>query len=78
MIQDIRGENIDILTEMAMVGQVMKLEGLEVYSGNISQAELDKLRSLLPQNWKNGGGSSQIEVIMEAIEYIKILHGKLQ
>ena len=56
----------------------MKLEGLEVYSGNISQAELDKLRSLLPQNWKNGGESSQIEVILEAIEYIKILHGKLQ
>ena len=56
----------------------MKLEGLEVYSGNISQAELDKLRSLLPENWKNGGGNSQIEVILEAIEYIKILHGKLQ
>ena len=78
MIQAIRGENIDILTEMAMVGQVMKLEGLEVYSGNISQAELDKLRSLLPENWKNGGGNSQIEVILEAIDYIKILHGKLQ
>ena len=78
MIQYFRGENIDILTEMALVGQVMKLEGLEVYSGNISQAELDKLRSLLPENWKNGGGNSQIEVILEAIDYIKILQGKLQ
>ena len=64
---------------MAMVGQAMKLEELDVkYSGNISQAELDKLRSLLPEHWKNGGGSSQLEVILEAIEYIKILHGKLQ
>ena len=60
---------------MALVGQAMKLSELEsLTSEKLSAAELDKLRSLL----KVEGGLSQLEVILEAIEYIKTLQSKLQ
>ena len=65
---------------MAVVGQTMKLEELESDTGNISPAELDRLRSLLPENWRQNthSGNTQLEVIIEAIEYIKMLQSKLQ
>ena len=62
---------------MAMVSQAMKLGELEMDPMNISPAELDMLRSLLPKDWMEGG-VSQLDIILEAIEYIKSLQSRLQ
>ena len=60
---------------MALVGQSLNLPELEsLASENLSAVELDKLRSLLMVD----GNLSQLEIILEAIEYIKTLHRKLQ
>ena len=60
---------------MALVGQLMNLTKLEsLASENLSAVELDKLRSLLMVE----GNLSQLDIILEAIEYIKTLHRKLQ
>ena len=60
---------------MALVGQSLKLTELEsLASENLSAVELDKLRSLLMVE----GNLSQLDIILEAIEYIKTLHRKLQ
>ena len=60
---------------MALVGQSMNLTKLEsLASENLSAVELDKLRSLLMVE----GNLSQLDIILEAIEYIKTLHRKLQ
>ena len=53
----------------------MNLTELEsLASENLSAVELDKLRSLLMVE----GNLSQLDIILEAIEYIKTLHRKLQ
>ena len=60
---------------MVLVGQLLKLPELEsLASENLSAVELDKLRSLLMVE----GNLSQLDVILEAIKYIKTLHRKLQ
>ena len=59
---------------MALVGQSLKLTELEsLASENLSAVELDKLRSLLMVE----GNLSQLDIILEAIEYIKTLQSKL-
>ena len=60
---------------MALVGQSLNLPELEsLASENLSAVELDKLRSLLMVE----GNLSQLDIILEAIEYIKTLHRRLQ
>ena len=60
---------------MALVGPSLNLPELEsLASENLSAVELDKLRSLLMVE----GNLSQLDIILEAIEYIKTLHRKLQ
>ena len=50
--------------------------GIDVDTTNISQADLEKLKSLLPE-FQQSGKRSQLEIILEAIQYIKNLQGKL-
>ena len=54
----------------------LNLGGIDVDTTNISQADLEKLKSLLPE-LQQSGKSSQLEIILEAIQYIKNLQGKL-
>ena len=54
----------------------LKLGEVIVDTTNISQAELEKLKSLLPDIQK-AGNTSQLEISLEAIQYIKNLQGKL-
>ena len=65
---------------MAMVKQSMnlcELDNIRV-SEALSPGEVEKLRFLLPQGWNNPQTQlSQLEVILEAIDYIKTLQGKL-
>ena len=50
----------------------LNLGGIDVDTTNISQADLEKLKSLLPE-LQQSGKSSQLEIILEAIQYIKNL-----
>ena len=61
--------NMDIF----QVGGSMR-EAMDAH--NISQEDVDKLKSLLPAEFQQNGKLSQLEIIIEAIHYIKEL--KLQ
>ena len=54
-------------------------------SENLSPNELERLRSMLPEGWAANnrqtgkqGGMTQLEVILDAIDYIKTLQEKLK
>merc|ERR1712177_104396 len=67
-------------TAMAMVKQSMNLGELENIrrSEQLSPMDVEKLRFLLPQEWRQKTKQlTQLEVILEAIDYIKTLQGKL-
>ena len=62
-----------------MVDQIVRIGELEVDTGNISPAELDKLKMMLPEVEKYGKtGLSQLDIILEAIQYIKTLENSLR
>ena len=53
-------------------------------SENLSPSELERLRSMLPEGWatkskrhEKADGRAQLEVILDAIDYIKTLQEKL-
>ena len=46
-------------------------------TNNLSQADVERLRSLLPRDLQQSGNLSQLEIIIEAIHYIKLLQNKL-
>ena len=54
----------------------LNLGGIDVDTTSIWQVDLEKLKSLLPE-LQQSGKSSQLEIILEAIQYIKNLQGKL-
>ena len=54
----------------------LKLGEIDADTANFSQTDLEKLKSLLPE-LQQSGKSSQLEIILEAIQYIKNLQGKL-
>ena len=54
-----------------------ELDNIRV-SEALSPGEVERLRFLLPQGWNQKQTQlSQLEVILEAIDYIKTLQGKL-
>ena len=55
----------------------LKLGEVNVDTTNISQEDVEKLKSLLPE-LQQSGQMTQLEIILEAIQYIKNLQGKLQ
>ena len=72
--------NTTTTTAMAMVKQSMNLGELENIrrSEQLSPMDVEKLRFLLPQEWRQKTKQlTQLEVILEAIDYIKTLQGKL-
>ena len=42
-------------------------------TSNLSQADVERLRSLLPPDLQQSGNLSHLEIVLEAIHYIKIL-----
>ena len=67
---------------MAMVEQMV--ENIRT-SENLSPNELERLRSMLPESWaannrqkQAASGMTQLEVILDAIDYIKTLQEKLK
>ena len=51
---------------------VVKIEDLELDTSKISQADLEKLKKMLP-DLQRAGDLSQLDIILEAIKYIKTL-----
>ena len=52
---------------------IMMTEMSHMDTSNISQDDVEKLRKLLPRDLQQQGRLSQLEIIVEAIHYIKTL-----
>ena len=55
---------------------VLKIGSVEVDTSSISQADIEKLKNMLP-DIQQAGKISQIDIIIEAITYIQTLQYKL-
>ena len=55
---------------------VVKIGSVELDVSNISQADMEKLKKMLP-DLQQSGKVSQLDIILEAIQYIKSLQYKL-
>ena len=62
----------DIPTTMGV-----KIGEVELDTSNISQADMEKLKKMLPE-LQQSGKLSQLDIILEAIQYIKTLQHKLK
>ena len=56
---------------------VLKIGTVEVDTTTISQADMEKLKNMLP-DLEQSGKISQIDIILETIQYIKALQFKLR
>ena len=54
----------------------LSIGGLELDTSNISQADMEKLKKMLP-DLQQSGKLSQLDIILEAIQYIKTLQYNL-
>ena len=58
---------------------VIRFEEIELDTNNISTSDVERLRSLLPhQMQKSEENLTQLEIILEAIHYIKMLKTRLK
>ena len=55
----------------------VKIGELELDTSNISQADMEKLKKMLP-DLQQSGKLSQLDIILEAIQYIKTLQYELR
>ena len=55
---------------------VFRFEEIELDTNNISPSDVERLRSLLPREMR--GNLTQLEIILEAIHYIKMLQTRLK
>ena len=57
---------------------VVKMDELDFDISNISAADVENLRKMLPMDLQQPGKLSQLEIILEAIHYIQMLQSKLK
>ena len=55
----------------------VKIGEVELDTSNISQADMEKLKKMLP-DLQQSGKLSQLDIILEAIQYIKTLQQELR
>ena len=55
----------------------LSIGGLELDTSNISQADMEKLKKMLP-DLQQSGKLSQLDIILETIQYIKTLQYNLE
>ena len=55
----------------------VQIGSLELDTSNISQADMEKLKKMLP-DLQQSGKLSQLDIILEAIQYIRTLQYKLR
>ena len=56
---------------------VVKIGDVDMDTSNISPADVENLRQMLPVELEQQGKLSQLEIILEAIHYIQMLQTKL-
>lgn len=57
---------------------VVKIGDFDLDTSNISPADVENLRRMLPAELQQPGKLSQLEIIIEAIHYIQMLQTKLK
>merc|ERR1712024_56730 len=67
-------ENRQLLNTNIMV---VKIGDVDMDTSNISPADVENLRQMLPVELEQQGKLSQLEIILEAIHYIQMLQTKL-
>ena len=55
----------------------VKIGDYDLDTTNISPADVEKLRAMLPTELQQPGKLTQLEIILEAIHYIQLLQNKL-
>ena len=55
----------------------LSIGGLEIDTSNISQADMEKLKKILP-DLQQTGKLSELDILLEAIQYIRSLQQKLK
>ena len=55
----------------------VKIGEVELDTSNISQADMEKLKKMLP-DLQQSGKLSQLDIILEAIQYIRTLQNELR
>ena len=56
---------------------VLRFEEIDFDTNKITSEDVERLRLLLPKDMQEPGKLSQLEIIMEAIHYIKMLQFRL-
>ena len=56
---------------------VLRIEEMDFDSNKISTEDVERLRQILPKDLQEPGKLTQLEIILEAIHYIKMLQNKL-
>ena len=56
---------------------VLMFDEIEFDTNNINAADVERLRSILPPELQQPGKLTQLEIILEAIHYIRMLQSKL-
>ena len=56
----------------------VKIGDYDLDTSNISAADVENLRKMLPPHLQQPGKLTQLEIILEAIHYIQILQSKLK
>ena len=59
------------------VNMVLRIEEMDFDSNKISKEDVERLRQILPKDLQEPGKLTQLEIILEAIHYIKMLQNKL-
>ena len=57
---------------------VVKIGEFDLDTRNISPADVENLRKMLPVDLQQQGKLTQLEIILEAIHYIQMLQNKLK
>ena len=57
---------------------VVKIAEFDLDTSNISPADVENLRKMLPVDLQQQGKLTQLEIILEAIHYIQMLQNKLK
>ena len=57
---------------------VLMFDEIEFDTNNINAADVERLRSILPPELQQPGKLTQLEIILEAIHYIKMLQTRLK
>ena len=68
---------IDTVISGPAIKMGVKIGDYDLDTNNISPADVEKLRAMLPMELQQPGKLTQLEIILEAIHYIQLLQNKL-